>query len=142
MKKLLAPFLCFLSFGCIVGVSLETPEETIQTWIRSYNDRDVEGMYLTLSKSYIFANGGEEQVKEDIEKIFESAREQSLRYTLKSTAQLALPREEDQKVLTDIYLARMDREYRDGGEKVSEEIILNFRIEKEDKKYKIAEYWD
>jgi len=142
MKKLLALSLCFISLGCIVGVNLKTPEETVKTWVRSYNDRDVEGMYVTLSKSYIFGSGGEEQVRADIKSMLEDAREQNITYKIKSIGQLALPKEEDHPPLVDIYLLKMDKEYTENGEKKTEEIILNFKMEKEDDKYKIAEYWD
>ena len=142
MKKLLALSLCFLSLGCIVGVNLKTPEETVKTWVRSYNDRDVKGIYVTLSKSYVFANGGEERVKADIKSMLEDAKELNITYKTKSIGRLALPKEEDEPILVDIYLVKMDKEYTENGEKKTEELILNFKIEKEDGKYKIAEYWD
>jgi hypothetical protein len=143
MKQVLALLCCLLVLGCTIGVNLDTPENTVKTWIRSYNDRDVEGIYITLSKAYIMANGGEEQVKADIRAMLEEAQESGITYTVKGIGMLALSTEQP-GLSSDrtIYLARMDKEYAEQGEKKVEEVILNFAVVKEDGKYKIEDFWD
>ncbi len=144
MRKLLSVFLCSVLLGCIVGVNLTTAEDTIETWIRSYNDRDTEGIYITLSKEYVENNGGETVVKDNIETMLANATKKDATYELKSIGQLAQPPtgENATHEFFDIYLARINKKYTEDGEKKSEEIILNFEIKKEDEKYKIVDYWD
>jgi hypothetical protein len=140
MKKLVALSFCFLFLGCIVGIKLDTPEDTVTSWVKSFNDRDVEGMYLTLSEEYITTNGGEEKVREDIRIMLEYAMNQDINYVIKSIGRLAMFR--DEYLGEDILLVRIDREYVENDEKKVEEIILNFEVVEEDKKYKIVDVWD
>lgn len=143
MKKSVALPLCFLLLGCTIGVNLKTPEETVGTWVRSFNDRDVEGMYLTLSEEYIFAHGGEEKTKADIKAMLEEARKQEMKYRMKRIGMLAMSEEGDLPPSGEnIYLATLDKEYIEDGEKKVEEILLNFKVVKEDGEYKIIEFWD
>ncbi|MBU7038206.1 MAG: hypothetical protein HXS52_09745 [Theionarchaea archaeon] len=134
---------CFLVLGCTIGVNLDTPENTVNTWVRSYNDRDVEGIYITLSRAYIMANGGEERVKSIIGTMLEEAEESEISFTVKGIGLLALSTE--QPGLSSgrtIYLARMDRKFTEEGEKRVEEVFWNFAVVKEDDKYKIEDFWD
>jgi hypothetical protein len=140
MKKLVALSFCFLFLGCIVGIKLDTPEDAVTSWVKSFNDRDVKGMYLTLSEEYIVANGGEEKVREDIRIMLEYAADQNTSYVIKSIGRLAIFR--DEYLGEDIFLVRIDREYVENDEKKVEEIILNFKVVEENKKYKIVDVWD
>lgn len=144
MKKLLALTLCTLSLGCIIGVNLETADDTVETWVRSYNDRDTEGMYLTLSEEYISENGGEKEVRASIEETLENAKERDMTYTLTSIGQLmASAGGANQTQQFDIYLVKINTKYTDcNGTEKTEELILNFEIKKEDGRYKIVDYWD
>ena len=143
MKNLLALSLCLLFMGCIIGVDLSSPEETVATWIRSYNDRDVKGVYATLSDEYILANGGEEEVKESIAEMIEETREEEIKYTMKTIGKLSGSQDEETGELPDIYLVRIDKSYVDEtGTEKTEEIILNFEMKKYDGSYKIVTYWD
>lgn len=143
MKQIMAVLCCLLVLGCTIGVNLDTPENAVRTWIRSYNDRDVEGIYITLSKAYIMANGGEERVKDNIRTMLEEAEESETTFAVKGIGMLALSAEQP-GLPSDrtIYLARMDKEYTAQGEKVVEEVFFNFAIVKEDGKYKIEDFWD
>jgi hypothetical protein len=141
MKKSVALPLCFLLLGCTIGVNLKTPEGTVGTWLRSFNDRDVEGMYLTLSKEYIFAHGGEEHTKAEIRAMLEEAKKQEIKYRVKGIGVLVTS-EGDPVAGENIYLANLDKEYVEDNEKKVEEILLNFKVLKEDGKYKIEEFWD
>ncbi|MBU7023529.1 MAG: hypothetical protein HXS40_05120 [Theionarchaea archaeon] len=144
MKQIVALLCCLLVLGCTIGVNLDTPENTVGTWIRSYNDRDVEGIYITLSKGYIMANGGEERVKANIETLLEEARKSETTYIVKGIGSLALSKEQPGSSSSNgpIYLARVDKNYSENGEEQVEEIILNFRVVREDGEYKIDDFWD
>jgi hypothetical protein len=144
MKQIVALLCCLLVLGCTIGVNLDTPENTVGTWVRSYNDRDVEGIYITLSKGYIMANGGEERVKANIGAMLEEAKKSETTYIVKGIGLLALSKEQPGSSSSNgpIYLARMDKKYSENGEKLAEEIILNFRVVKEDGEYKIDDFWD
>ncbi len=140
MKRLLTVLLCVMFLGCAIGINLNTPENTVQSWVRTFNDRDVKGMYLIFSEEYIIENGGEEEVKASIKTLFANAKEENLKYNLKGVG--VITPSQDISMAGDVYLARIDMEYVEDGEKKVEEILLNFKIAKENGKYKIVNYWD
>ncbi len=143
MKKFLALFLCLLLSGCAIGIHLGTPEDTAASWIRSFNDRDYKGIYLTLSSEYVANNGGEEKVKADIKAMLEDAEKKNITYKIKAIGHLAMFKEDYQPPEgEDTLLVRLDKTYIENGEKKAEEIILNFKVRKENGEYKILDYWD
>lgn len=140
MKQLLAVLLCIMVLGCAIGINLNTPENTVKSWVRAFNDRDVKGMYLTFSEEYITENGGEKEVKATIKALLANAKEKNIKYLLKGVG-IITPAQDISRA-GNVYLARIDMEYTEQGEKKAEEILLNFKIVKEDGKYKILDYWD
>jgi hypothetical protein len=140
MKQLLAVLLCVIFLGCAIGINLTTPENTVKSWVRAFNDRDVKGIYLTFSEEYITENGGEEEVKASIKTLLENAKKESIKFKLKGVG--VITPSQDVSKAGDIYLARIDMEYVQDGEKKVEEVFLNFKLVKEDEKYKIVDYWD
>ncbi|MGD2248881.1 MAG: hypothetical protein PVF58_10790 [Candidatus Methanofastidiosia archaeon] len=140
MKQLLAVLLCVIFLGCAIGINLTTPENTVESWVRAFNDRDIKGMYLTLSEEYITENGGEEEVKANIKILLENAKKESIKFRLRGVG--VITPTQDVSQAGDVYLARIDMEYVLDGEKKVEEVFLNFKFVKEDGKYKIVDYWD